>query len=77
MITKSEEVKIVQIGGIGTKQVKLEGNDRTVRTVLTNAGVNFNGQEVRVNNRAATLDQVLNHADTVLLLQKVQGNVTA
>jgi hypothetical protein len=74
MITKSEEVKVVQIGGVGTKMLKLEGTDKTVRGVLTANKVAFDGQEVRVNNNPASLDTPLKNSDTILLLQKVQGN---
>ena len=71
---KTEQVKIVQIGGIGTKLVEITDANRTVRGVLTANKVTFDGQEVRVNNNPATLDTPLKNNDTILLLQKVQGN---
>lgn len=73
-LTKTGSVKLVQPTGFGMKSAELDGNDNTARAVLTKAGVNVSGFEIRVNNNPANLDSVLNPGDVVLLLQQVKGN---
>jgi len=46
----------------------------TVGTLLTQAGLNATGHEIRVDNQLATLNTPVRNNQTVLLIRPVKGN---
>lgn len=68
-------VKVGKLPGI-LVEVSLNG-DRTVRAALTAAGMldQVGGNSLRVNTAEATLDTPVDAGDSVLIVNKVKGNL--
>lgn len=68
-------VKVGKLPGI-LVEVSLNG-DRTVRAALTAAEMldQVGGNSLRVNTAEATLDTIVSEGDSVLIVNKVKGNL--
>lgn len=67
-------VKVVK-PSVGVREVKLEGMPSpTVGVILSQSGIDYEGCEVRLNNKPAELNDSVAAGDRVSILPRTQGN---
>lgn len=73
MATEKNPVRVGKVPG-KVHEFMIEG-ESTVGKMLAEAGLDYSGYEVRLNNSPATLDDSVKDGDSVLLLKKIKGNI--